>query len=100
MIVAFLRTIFSRFLLLLLMIIYCPILLICLCIPQRILFSHKFFFYISAFFYQFILKCSFLPITFIGKENIPHEPAIFASNHQSSLDIPILGSLVGISSDD
>jgi len=40
------------------------------------------------------MVCSFLPFTVIGKENIPKEPAIYAGNHQSSLDIPILGSLV------
>lgn len=41
------------------------------------------------------MKCSFLPISIVGKENIPDEPVIVAANHQSSLDIPIVGSLIG-----
>jgi len=36
---------------------------------------------------------TFLPITIVGKENIPNEPAILAPNHQSALDIPLVGSL-------
>ena len=94
MIIPLLRTLFSRLLLFLFMIVYFPILLICMCFPQRILFKSRAFFWICDFFYRFLSICSFLPITFKGKENIPTEPAIYAANHQSSLDIVLLGQLV------
>lgn len=93
-VLALLRTLLSRFLLLLFMVAYLPILLICLCIPQKILLRSKLFAIISRFFYWYLMKCSFLPITIIGKENIPNQPVIIASNHQSSLDIPIIGWLI------
>lgn len=36
---------------------------------------------------------SFLPVKVIGKENIPAGPVVFVANHQSALDIPVMGSL-------
>jgi 1-acyl-sn-glycerol-3-phosphate acyltransferase len=94
MIIPLLRTLLSRFILLLFMIVYFPILLICMCFSQKVLFKSKVFFWIGDFFYRFMAFLSFLPITFKGKENIPTEPAIYAANHQSSLDIVLLGQLV------
>jgi 1-acyl-sn-glycerol-3-phosphate acyltransferase len=44
-------------------------------------------------FYTLVLKASLLKITYIGLENLPDEPAIFAGNHQSSFDIPLMGKL-------
>lgn len=38
--------------------------------------------------------CTLLPITIKGAEHIPKEPAIIAANHQSSIDIPLIGSLL------
>lgn len=45
-------------------------------------------------FYKLSCAASFLPITIIGKENLPHGPAIYAANHQSALDIVLVGSLL------
>jgi len=39
------------------------------------------------------LACTLIPIRFKGKENIPNKQVIFVANHQSSLDIPTVGSL-------
>ena len=44
--------------------------------------------------YWLILKCTLVPITFKGAENIPTTPVIIAANHQSTLDIPLVGILV------
>lgn len=44
-------------------------------------------------FYRAILFCLFVPIHIHGKENIPESSAIFIANHQSSIDIPLLGLL-------
>jgi 1-acyl-sn-glycerol-3-phosphate acyltransferase len=46
-------------------------------------------------FYRGVLWCTLLPIKFIGRENMPDGPVIFVANHQSALDIPLLGSLAG-----
>ena len=89
-----LRTLFSRFLLLLLILVGALPMLIFLMLPKHWLYDSKLFFWFGDIFCKAVVKVTLLPITFIGKENIPHEPAIFAANHQSSLDIPLVGSLL------
>jgi 1-acyl-sn-glycerol-3-phosphate acyltransferase len=66
---------------------------ILLLLPEKWRFS-KPFYWLFHFFYWGCLKSTFLPITFVGTEHVPNQPAIFVANHQSSLDIPLLGSLV------
>src|SRR5438552_9654677 len=88
------RTLFSRFLLVLLGIIFLIPMVIFMCIPKYKRYHSKIIFWITHWFYVAVLKCSLLPIKFIGVNNIPDdEPVIFASNHQSSLDIPLVGVL-------
>jgi 1-acyl-sn-glycerol-3-phosphate acyltransferase len=94
MILALVRTLLSRFFLLLFMIAYLPVLLVCICLPQRFLLKSKLFFFLCDFFYRYVAFFSFLPIKIKGEEHIPHEAAIYAANHQSSLDIVLLGQLV------
>ncbi len=55
----------------------------------------KFLAILSYGFYWGGLKCALVPIKYEGLENVPDEPCIFAANHQSSLDIPIVGKLAG-----
>lgn len=43
--------------------------------------------------YWLILKCTLVPITYRGIHNIPPCPAIIAANHQSALDMPLVGVL-------
>lgn len=91
---AFFRTLFSRFMLLLLMLLYTVPFLIFLCLPKRWLFKSKLFFWLCDIFYRSLLFFTLLPVKIVGKENIPTTPAIIAPNHQSSLDIPLIGSLL------
>jgi 1-acyl-sn-glycerol-3-phosphate acyltransferase len=44
-------------------------------------------------FYWLVEKLTLLRITYKGLEHLPHEPAVFVANHQSALDIPLLGIL-------
>lgn len=44
-------------------------------------------------FYKLICKATLTPLIIKGAENFPHEPVILAPNHQSALDIPLVGSL-------
>lgn len=54
--------------------------------------------------YCFLLYCIYkvmsfsllLPITIKGKEHLASGPMIYAANHQSALDIPLVGSLIGL----
>ncbi len=75
-----------------------PVLLLCL-IPARWCASSTFSSGIVAsvahYFYKGALFCSLLRIRYEGVKNIPEGPVIFVANHQSALDIPLLGVLAG-----
>ena len=87
------RTFISRALLILVILVFLLPLLIFIVMPQRWRYSVPFFFVPVYWFYCAILKCSLVSIRYEGLENIPSEPVIFAGNHQSSLDIPLMGVL-------
>jgi 1-acyl-sn-glycerol-3-phosphate acyltransferase len=88
------RNLFSRFLLIVITIVFLIPIIIFICIPQKYRYRHSLFFYPVYWFYSLILKGSMLPITYKGIENIPQDkPVIFVANHQSTLDIPLLGVL-------
>lgn len=88
-----LRTIFSRFLLLLVMLVYLVPFLFFLLLPRHWFFKSKLFFWSADIFYRVVIKLSLVPVNFKGIENIPDGPVIFAANHQSSFDIPLVGVL-------
>lgn len=73
------------------MLLYLPLFACLLLIPKRWLSENKLFFWCVHFFYWLVLKCSLVPITVNGLEHIPDIPAIIVANHQSSLDIPLVG---------
>lgn len=87
------RTLISRALLIVVILVFLVPLLIFIIMPQRWRYSIPFFFVPVYWFYCAVLKCSLVPIRYEGLENIPNEPVIFAGNHQSSLDIPLMGVL-------
>lgn len=88
-------TIVARFLLFLVMtVLFVPFIISCL-IPKRWRENSRLYFWLVHCFYYAVLKVSLLPIEVVGKEHLPKKPAIFVANHQSSLDIPLLGILVG-----
>jgi 1-acyl-sn-glycerol-3-phosphate acyltransferase len=89
-----LRNLFSRFLLIVISIIFFIPIMIFLLMPEKYRYRYPIIFYPVHLFYWAILKCTFLHISYIGLENIPkNEPVIFAANHQSTLDIPLVGVL-------
>src|SRR5690606_11510535 len=88
------HSIVSRFLLIVVSLIFLVPILIFMCIPQKWRYSSSYIFLPVHWFYCAILKCSLVPIRYIGRENIPvDEPVTFVGNHQSSLDIPLMGVL-------
>lgn len=88
------RNLFSRFLLIVVTIIFLIPIAIFILMPEQYRYKYPSVFYLVHWFYCAILKCSLLPITYKGLENIPKGKAvIFAANHQSTLDIPLVGVL-------
>ncbi|HSW74133.1 MAG TPA: lysophospholipid acyltransferase family protein [Candidatus Limnocylindria bacterium] len=91
---AFIRTIVSRFLLLLIMLVCAIPALLILPLPARWRYHSKLYTLFADFFYRAVVWASLLPVKFVGAENIPHTPAIIVANHQSSLDIPLVGAVL------
>lgn len=73
--------------------IFCfiPVLILVAILPNKYRYDNKVLFWFLDLTYRGVCAALFLKITIRGKENIPQEPAIFIANHQSSLDIPVLG---------
>ncbi len=87
-------TLLSRFLLFLIFIVWAIPFLIIIIVPRRWLFKSRLFYWCTDLFYWTVLKLSFLPFSYKGKENIPKKAAIYIANHQSSIDIPVVGGLL------
>lgn len=94
MVIRVLHTLLSKLLLTFVLLLFSPLLIVFLLLPKKWITRNRLFFCIIHAFYWSVIKCSFLPITFKGLENIPKKAAIFAANHQSSLDIPLIGYLL------
>lgn len=90
-----LYTFFSRLLLwVVIAIFFLPVILLVFVIPQKYRYN-SLFFLMLCLLYRIITRISLLPITIEGKSHLPKGPAIYVANHASSLDIPMLGSLLG-----
>lgn len=88
------RNLFCRFLVVIVSIIFFIPIVIFLIFPDKYRYRFPIIFYPVHWFYCAILKCTLLDIKYIGVENVPKDQAvIFAANHQSSLDIPLVGVL-------
>lgn len=87
-------TFLSYLLFILFGIIVVPIGLLFFLIPKRWLYEFKPYYWFLHCVYWLMLQCTFLSISYVGRHNMPHEPAIIVANHQSSLDIPLVGLLM------
>lgn len=102
------RTLFSRFLLSLLIIIALPIIVFMMLLPLKRRYNNRFLFWVMDIFYWCVLKISFVPIIFkewnaatntyvehkvLDRQTFSADPVIFVANHQSSLDVPLVGIL-------
>jgi len=88
------RTLISRLLLIILSLICAIPTFIFMMLPERWRYNNPLYYYVESFYYWVSLKCIFVPITYKGLENVPQDQAVIVANHQSSLDIPLVGSLV------
>lgn len=91
---AVVHTLVSRFLLLLIMIILAIPTIIFLLLPEKIRYHNRLCNYLQYAFYWLLVKAMLVPIRISGAENIPTTPAVLVANHQSSLDIPLMGILL------
>lgn len=93
MIGPWLRTIFARLLLLVLIVVYVPFFLVFILLPRHWFFKSKLFFFFADIFYWAVVKISLVPVRYKGLEHLPNGQVVFAINHQSSFDIPLVGVL-------
>lgn len=71
-----------------------PTLLLIIGLPEKRRYCSRLLFWLTHQFYYWHLKATLVPIKFVGLHHIPHKKSvIFAANHQSSLDIPLVGVL-------
>ncbi len=62
--------------------------------PARYRYDSRLFYWLSDLFFKSVVNFTCLPIDVQGRNNIPrNQSVIFAGNHQSALDIPVMGSL-------
>lgn len=87
------HTLFYRLLLFFVFILALPIVAILMILPARIRYQSKILFKAIQVVYWAMIKISFVPVSFKGRENIPSGPVVFAANHQSAADAPLVGVL-------
>lgn len=90
------RTLLARLLVIIFLILFIIPIIIVVIMPEKFRRHNHFIAWLMSCFYRGILWCTLVPVTVKGKENIPDSPVIIVANHQSSLDIPLLGSLLGV----
>ncbi len=88
------RTLITRFLIGLILLVSAVPAFIFMMLPERWRYDNPLYYWFESFVYWACLKVIFVPITYKGLENVPKKPAVIVGNHQSSLDIPLIGSLV------
>ncbi|MBA3751287.1 1-acyl-sn-glycerol-3-phosphate acyltransferase [Candidatus Dependentiae bacterium] len=90
-----LKTVLAYLLLGILCTILIPPLFLIACLPEKYRYDNRVFFFILDLLFKLSCRATLCPVRIIGKENLPTGPAIFIPNHQSTLDIPLVGSLCG-----
>lgn len=71
-----------------------PLLILLIVLPERMRIDNRLILALLDLFYRGILGALFVPIRLEGLDNMPTEPAILVANHQSVIDIPMVGMLV------
>lgn len=63
-------------------------------LPESIRYDNKLYYFFMSLFYR-IAYCGLqVPVTFKGIENLPNNSALYVANHQSALDVLMLGVLL------
>lgn len=88
------RTLITYLLIGLLILICLPFMTLLLLLPERYRYTNRLYLFFADMLYKGMLRSGLLPIQVIGREHIPSTPTIIVANHQSSLDIPMVGALL------
>lgn len=88
------RTLFSHMVAGILLLIMIPVILVWICLPDGWRYNNRFFSWLVPLAYKCWVASLCIPIKRSGLEYLPTEPAVIVSNHQSALDIPLVGSLL------
>lgn len=75
-----------------------PALALCALFPAPYRYNSTLFAAVLFCMFRALSKTILLPIKFEDEQNVPQESAIIAANHQSALDIPLVGRLCGFHS--
>jgi len=95
MFIVFVRILFSYLLSFMILAFFVIFGFVYLILPEKYRYQSRLFYWMVNLTYIGLVKATFLNVSIRGRENIPHCPSIIAANHQSVLDIPLVGSLVG-----
>lgn len=91
----FIHTVFSYITAACVILTIIPLLLVLLLVlPERMRVNNRLILLLLDLFYSGILGALFVPITLVGREHISNEPAIIVANHQSVIDVPMIGVLM------
>lgn len=71
-----------------------PLIFLLLILPAHVCHTSRLVFFLLDCVYKGVIGSLLVPITIVGEENIPAQSAIIVANHQSALDIPLLGSVL------
>jgi 1-acyl-sn-glycerol-3-phosphate acyltransferase len=88
-----LHTLFSRLMLILILIVGAPVILMMMVVPEKYRYQNRVMFWGLNLLYWAIIKFTFVPVTLKGYDLAcaDQKPVVFIANHQSALDIPLLG---------
>ncbi len=89
------RSLFAYILLLLgFIFILLPCMILIKILPRKYAWRDRIIFRMLHVMYWIAIKATFVPVEIIGKENLlRNQRAIYIANHQSALDIPVVGYL-------
>lgn len=92
MLVRIIHTVISYSLVCLLALLFALPILIIMILPRHVVLGSRWVLWVQRAFYWCALRCILVPIRYKGPRYVPAEPAVIVANHQSSLDIPLVGS--------
>ena len=95
---SFLKTLLSYFLIGTVLAFFLPVLFVWAALPEKFRFTNKFIFSYVSLFNYLLLKATLVNVNFVGNIKKFKGQFLFVSNHQSALDIILLGCVAGANS--
>jgi 1-acyl-sn-glycerol-3-phosphate acyltransferase len=90
------RTFYFYFVTGLALLLATPFVFIIACLPEGYRYDSRLLYWWEAFIYRAMVHGLWMPVRFKGCKKVQKDPLIVAANHQSALDIPLLGHCLGL----